>query len=104
MREVEAGGRSWTIRPLKRKEIKQLRVNGMRLPVPAYEVADEACDAALEIVLDPEVFKAEYYELDNPEVLKLWKGLLMETYPYIAAKDEEKNSAKSGAGSQTKKD
>ncbi len=100
MRTVTIDGQDFEIRPLKRKEIKQLKANGFNLAALKAEKADDAMEAVFEMVFDVDERRA-IDEMIQSQALKLWKAVLMETY---GSGDEEKNSSRSGTGSRTDKE
>lgn len=100
MRTVTIDGKDFQIRPLKRKEIKKLKADGFNLAALKAEKADDAMEAVFEMVFDVDERRA-IDEITQPQALRLWKSVLMETY---GSGDEEKNSSRSGSGSRTDKE
>lgn len=100
MRPVEiSGGNSIEIRPLKRKEIQQLsRYNIGYMRCDLYKLAPEEQDAGIDAVLATQIDAAVLEEISNPDNLKLFNGIIAETYGHG---DEEKNSSGSGPSDQT---
>lgn len=88
MREIEINGRTFKVRSLKRKEIKALRKQGFILIDLKPENAEEAQDKVFEMVFGPDDIAA-IDEMDNRDVMILWRAILAETY---GAPEEEKNS------------
>ncbi|BBO92051.1 hypothetical protein [Desulfosarcina ovata] len=88
MRTVTLGSNDFDVRPLKRKEVKQLRKDGITLVNLDPAKGEEAMDRVFDMVFTPDQI-AVIDELDNPDALKLWSAVLKETY---GAQDEEKNS------------
>lgn len=87
MREIKVGGTAYQVRGLKRKEVKALKRKGFNLAALDRANADDAMDLVFEIVFDEAVIR-EIDELDQAEALRLWEGVLKETY---GAPGEEKN-------------
>lgn len=92
MREITINGVEFEIRPLKRKEVKEMRKKGMPLTTLSPDLAEQAMESVFEMVFTPEQIEI-IDELDNPDSLKLWNGILKETY---GDKGEEKNLKRSG--------
>lgn len=88
MREIKVSDQLFEIRPLKRKEVKQLRRDGFNLANLDPESGEEAMDRVFDMVFTPDQL-ALIDDLDNPDALKLWGAVLAETYGSPA---EEKNS------------
>lgn len=88
MRTITINENNFEIRPLKRKEVKQLRAEGYNLTALALGTGEEAMDRVFAMVFTPEQISI-IDELDNPDAIKLWSGILKETY---GAPGEEKNS------------
>lgn len=96
-REVVYNEFSFTVRALKRREVKQLKKEGFNLGYLEAEKADDCMDRVFGMVFSaPELDAIE--DLDQHEAIKLWNDVLKETY---GAKDEEKNLSRSGNGSPT---
>jgi hypothetical protein len=87
MRTIEIDTHKYEIRALKRKEVKQLRKNGYILTALDPQTAEDAMDQVFQLVFSPEQI-SQIDERPNPDALKLWSGILKETY---GAPDEEKN-------------
>lgn len=87
MRTIEIDTHKYEIRALKRKEVKQLRKNGYILTALDPKTAEDAMDIVFEMVFTSEQL-TQIDEMPNPDALKLWSGILKETY---GAPDEEKN-------------
>jgi len=97
MREIKRSDTTFKVRALTRGELKQLRAAGYNLSNLTLEIAEEAVDAAFEMVFS----KSEIQDIDalpNTDAMEIWRALLAETY---GSQDEEKNSPTSGAGTQT---
>ena len=88
MREVTINGKLFQVRGLKRKEVKQLRKEGLPLMNLQPENAEEAQDRVFEMVFN-EGELAIIDEMDNKDALRLWQEILAETY---GVGDETKNS------------
>ncbi len=89
MKEVEINGKTVQIRPLTRKEIRELKEYGFNFLgcLPKYESAIEAQDKLFELMLtDTEIKYLEKSPL--PDSTKVWKEILNETY---GSPGEEKN-------------
>lgn len=71
------------IRPLKRKEVKELREKGFDLAGLNRDNVDGAMDASLEMVFPGRA--AEIDELPNPEVHRLFTAVIKATF----GRDEE---------------
>lgn len=91
-------GRQFNVRGLTRREVRQLRdEHFISLTSITAENADQALDKVLETVLT----EHELHELDELPYrvcMDIWTAVLAETY---GSRDEEKNSSRSGAGTQT---
>lgn len=99
MRTVEIQGRKFSVRALKRGEIKHLREDhGIILMALTRNNAEEAQDRIFNMIFNPEDLKA-IDELEWQKSQELWDAILKETY---GAEDEEKNLSGSGPGTQTK--
>lgn len=100
MRNVEVEGEKISVRGLKRKEVKALKKKGFDIG----ELKVEQVDDLLDLVF-PMIFSKKEIELieDSPykNCTHLWTAIIAETY---GSEEEEKNSPKSGAGSQTEKE
>lgn len=98
MRIVKSdSGRQFNVRGLTRGEVKRLRAANINLMNLTADDAEEALDLVLEMVLS----EHEVHELDgmvNRTAMDIWSAALAETY---GSRDEEKNSSRSGAGTQT---
>lgn len=97
MREVTINGRAFELHPLKRGFLRQMRKDGMPLDLLPVEKSEEAMDRTLEEALTEDEFTATN-EMDNPDCIKLFRGILRETF---SSEDEEKNSSTSLDGSMT---
>ena len=100
MRDIEIANKVLSVRGLKRKEIKKLKKDGINLGDLKLEQIDDVLDTIFPMVFskkDVELIEDAAYK----ESVKVWTAILEETF---GSKDEEKNSPKSGAGSQTKKE
>lgn len=87
MRELEINGQIFKARPLKRKEVKQIKADGFNMFKLEVEKADDAVDAIFDIAFTPEEIQ-QIDELDNADALKIFKAVLAETY---GDPEEEKN-------------
>ncbi len=87
MRTIEVNGQSFDVRPLKRGEVKQLRKAGFNLVALDPPTAEDAMDAVFELIFTPDQISA-IDALDNPDALKVWSAVLVETY---GSRGEEKN-------------
>lgn len=91
-------GRQFQVRGLTRGEVRRLREDdGIVLTDINADNAEQALDRVLEIVLSDHDRK-ELDDLLYRVSLDIWTAVLAETY---GSRDEEKNSLKSGAGTQT---
>ncbi len=97
-REILLAGRTFKVRGLKRKEVKQLRRDGFNLLDLNLAQADDVLDRVFEMVF-PEAEFARIDELLNRDCLGLWNAILIETY---GSPEEEKNSSRSGNGTPTR--
>jgi len=90
------------VRPLKKKEIKELKSYGYSILgcMPTYAQCDDAVDKGLELVLDKEALEF-MEECDAKETKRVWSEMLKETY---GDKDEEKNSGNTTDGTTTEKE
>ena len=100
MREVTiSSGKTFDIRPLTRKEIKTLaEFNIGHLRCDILQLPGEKQDQGIEAVLATQINLPQLDDLSNPDVLKLFNGIIAETY---SREDEEKNSSRSGPNDQT---
>jgi hypothetical protein len=88
MRESHYEGRTFEVRALKRKEVKELKKAGFVISNLNPENADDCLDRVFSMVFSPE--DIEYIDnMPNHKAIALWRDILKETY---GAKDEEKNS------------
>lgn len=97
MRTITIDNNEFEVRPLTRGEVKALRKEGYNLTALNSDVAEEAVDRVFGMIFD-ETKIAAIDALPNPEALKLWTGILKETY---GAPGEAKNFLPSGKDSQT---
>lgn len=97
MRTVKIQNMAFAVRALARGEVKKLRHDGIDLNQLNLGNAQEAVDRVLEMVFDEQQLAA-IDRLPNPDAMRLWREILKETF---GAEDEEKNSLRSGSGSQT---
>lgn len=88
MRTVIIDGRSFEVRGLKRKQVKQLKRDGFNLTDLKPETADDAMDAVFAATFGDADLSA-IDEMRNGDALRLWTAILKETF---GAPDEEKNS------------
>lgn len=85
---VDTGKKTFEVRGLKRKEIKALKKDGIVLTNLDMKTADTAMDKVFDLVFTSEQV-AMIDELPNRDAIKLWQGILMETF---GAPGEKKNS------------
>ena len=88
MREVTYEERTFEVRALKRKEVKELKKDGYVISNLSPANADDCLDRVFSMVFSEEDIKA-IDEMPNHAAISLWQDILKETY---GAKDEEKNS------------
>lgn len=90
MEIIEINGRSFEIHPLTRGQIKELKDFGFSYFAcrPTLDQANEAMDAAFDIVLSDED-KSFLDDLPVKDSFSIWKAILAETY---GGGDDEKNS------------
>jgi hypothetical protein len=99
MRQVKINGRNFSIRPLKRKEIKALNEKGLPLNRIVPEKAEDTMEAVFEKIFDKKTMTA-IDDLEYREVLHvLWPEVMAETF---SSPGEEKNSEASGPGTTIK--
>lgn len=102
MRKVTIFDRSIDIRPLTRKEIRELKKFGFGQAVflPSPATVNEAWDAVFDLLLT----KEEQEFLDsrpNADSHKIWQAALAETY---STEEEEKNLQSTGNGTTIEKE
>ena len=91
-------GRKFVVRGLTRGEVRRLRSDDdIVLTNITADNAEDALDTVLKIVLSEHEF-LELDDLPNRVAMDIWVAVLAETY---GSRDEEKNSSRSGNGSQT---
>ncbi len=100
MREIKINGRVFELNPLKRGFVRKMRNDGMPLDLLPYETSEEAMDLVLAEALTEDEFAATD-EMKNPDCIKLFRGILRETF---SSEEEEKNSSTSLDGSMTPSD
>lgn len=89
MPEIDVKGHRYSVRSLKRGEIRELREkHDISLSGLTMEKADEAVDMVFDLVFSEEE-KILIHDLENPSAMKLWREILKETY---GSPGEEKNS------------
>lgn len=91
-------GRQFNVRGLTRGEVKRLRAEE---EIDLLRITGENAEQALDRVLEMVLSEHELHELDalpNRVAMDIWTAVLAETY---GSRDEEKNSSRSGSGSQT---
>lgn len=100
MREVTIStGRTFEVRPLTRKEIRTLAAYNIgHLRCDILKLPGEKQDEGIEAVLATQIDLSRLDDTSNPDVLKLFNGIIAETY---SRGDEEKNSSRSGPSDQT---
>ena len=103
MREVKlTNGKTITVRGLRRSEIKRLSEYGigyMRCDI--LSLPKEKQDPAIDAVLATQFTDADLGDLENPDLMKVFNGIIKGTY---SSEDEEKNSLRSGPNDQTAPD
>ncbi len=87
MRTVEIDGQAFEVRGLKRKEVKQLKREGIILVNLDPEMGEDAMDKVFDMVFTTDQIE-EIDELQNADALQIWSAILLETY---GAPGEEKN-------------
>ena len=105
MREIEVNGRKISVRGITRYEIEKMQKDG--LPINRWGItldidgdsakAEQMFDAVLKIAVngdDP----VDIMAMTPAEERKLFTGIMAETF---GSGDEEKNSSRSGNGTQT---
>lgn len=88
MRTVTIDGREYKTKGLKRKQVKELKKNGIDLVNLDVQNAEDALEAVFELAFtaaENEIIEDMY----NADVMKLWLAVLKETF---GAPEEEKNS------------
>ena len=98
MRNVTYEDQEFEVRALKRKHIRDLNKKGLPLENVPRERADECMDEVFKTVFEKDELK-KIDELEYHNAMALFKDVIKETY---GARDEEKNSLRSGNGEQTK--
>jgi len=103
MSEIEIAGTLFNFRPLKRKETKKLRRDGLLIRnLPAlFEKDPDKLDELMDRVFDCMFSKDEIAQIDEMserQAGELFTAIYKETY---GAPDEEKNLLPSGNGAQT---
>lgn len=85
MRTITLSGQSFTVNPLKGKDIRVLKAEGIDFTSSTYSVAEH-----MDTVFGKAGFSvADTDELPYPDVLKLHKAIVQETF---GVQEEEKNS------------
>lgn len=97
MREIKKGDTTFKVRGLTRGEVKQLRADGYNLANLTLDQAEEAVDAAFDLVFSENEIRI-IDALPNRDAMEIWRAVLAETY---GSGDEEKNLPTSGTGTQT---
>jgi len=88
MRDIKINKDVFTVRGLRRGELKKLRrENGINLLDLDLKNAEEAQDVVFDLVLSKQEIK-KLDGLENRYALQVWQAILKETY---GAEDEEKN-------------
>jgi len=88
MRESIYEGRTFEVRALKRKEVKELKKDGFVISNLNPENADDCLDRVFTMVFTAEDIEA-IDNMPNHVAIRLWQDILKETY---GARDEEKTS------------
>lgn len=93
------GEKSFELRPLTRRELKDLRRKGFNLSNIDTKNADECFEEVVSTVLSEETIE-EAESLSNPDYMDLYRTIVKMTFDMT---DAEKNSSMSGAASATEK-
>jgi hypothetical protein len=75
-----------------------MRADGMDPAALTMNVADEALDRVFALVLAPDL-KQQLEEMPNSDSMRIWRGVMTETYG--TGGEEEKNSQPAGSGKST---
>jgi hypothetical protein len=75
-----------------------MKADGMDPAALTMNVADEALDRVFGLVLAPDV-KALLEDMPNSDSMRIWRGVMTETYG--TGGEEEKNSQPAGSGKST---
>lgn len=86
MREVTIEGKTFEVRPLKRREVKELRKQGFKMERIDQDKMEDHLDTILEMIFPGRI--AELDELAPKHVNHIFEHILKESF---GARDEEKN-------------
>jgi len=96
MRQIKIDGKTYEVRALRRAEIRAL--SDLGIGSARFELDRERFDETMDRVLETQFLPDDLDELENPLLVELFEAVISETWGNIG---EEKNSKRSGNGSQT---
>lgn len=96
MRQIKIDGKTYEVRALRRAEIRAL--SDLGIGSARFEPDRERFDEVLDRILETQFDAADLDGMENPDLIRLYEAVIAETWTHPG---EEKNSKRSGNGSQT---